>query len=188
MLKEICATEAGQFVAKQAQENGKQLILTSYGELLEGMIGAFKGGLTWWQVLQIPVELGVKMLFEADWFKKMVKEELGVDVTKDGAYAASKLASILTSAGVGVAVGGVAGVIGAVALWFTAEIFTFGIRMLAGWVSSFFTKDGSDYFDQYIGPSRTMSLLKTVLGNDPQTAIMNFMINYMKSTQQKKVA
>ena len=50
------------------------------------------------------------------------------------AYGASKLASVLTAAGVGAAVGGPAGLAGAVAAWFVAELLTWALREFFHWL------------------------------------------------------
>ena len=154
---------------------------------MERLLQGMKGGITWWQLLQIPVELGTRWLVESSWFKTMMKEELGFDVTDDDAYVVSKMASLSTAAVVGGVVTGGWGIIGGVALWFAAELVSFTLRWLAGWVSTWFTKDGSDYFDKYLGPSQTMKLMKWIFGDEPQKQIVEYMKRYMMSTQKKKI-
>jgi len=183
LLGEIAKTAKG----KAAAEAGKDLALNATGELIERMMQGMQGALTWWQLLQIPVEVGTKWMMESKWFKTLMKEELGWNVDDNHSYAVSKAASLATATAVGGVVTGGAGIVGAVLFWFAAELVTFGLRWLAGYVSSWFTKDGSDYFEQWLGPSQTMKLLKWVVGENPQTAILEYMKRYIMSTQTKKI-
>eukprot|EP00092_Neocalanus_flemingeri_P007874 GFUD01008500.1.p1 GENE.GFUD01008500.1~~GFUD01008500.1.p1 ORF type:complete len:382 (-),score=86.66 GFUD01008500.1:163-1308(-) len=176
-LKELVATKTGAIL----KEEGKRLILSATGEMIERMINGMIGAFTWWQLLQIPVEIGTKLLLESKWFKDIS----GVEYDPDEVYRITKYNSIITAATVGGVVAGPAGIGGAIAMWFAAEIVTFGLRVLCGWISSFFTKDGSDYFDQWIGPSKTLSILKKIFGGSEDA--LNFMIKYMNTTQKKKL-
>ena len=178
-------TQAGKLLAENAKEQGKQLILSASGELAERLMQGMQGSITWWQLLQIPVELGTKILLESEWFKTVMKEELGFNITDDHAYLVSKMASLTTASVVGGVVTGGWGIIGAVVLWFAAEFVSFAMRLLAGYVSSWFTEDGSDYFEQYLGPSKTMTLITWILGDDPQEEIFEYMKRYMLSTKNK---
>ena len=84
------------------------------------------------------------MFLKSDWCRNNI-----VNVSEVEAYGLSKVASLGTSAVVGgLVVGNAMGILGAVLMWIAAEVVTFALRILCGWISSFFTADGSDYFDR----------------------------------------
>ncbi|XP_063728764.1 uncharacterized protein LOC134856340 [Symsagittifera roscoffensis] len=142
----------------------KSLIINAQHELVEAVINATRGAFTWWQLLQIPVELGVRLLMESEWFQ----ETFGYhDPGGKWAYAASKLASVGVAGLVGLCVtGGGWGFFGAVLVWFVQELLTFGLRMLSGFVSTHYTHDGGDFFDKWIGESKTLQLFNWIFNTD----------------------
>ena len=150
-------------------EEGKQLMLTSLGELTENMLNASRGAFTWWNLLQIPVELIMGPLL-----KKF-------GATNLEAYGGKKLASFLTAAGVGIAAGGSYGLLGAVIFWIASEIIATMVKLLLRWA-----------FPSLVGQSETVELVKSIYRyfeikiSSGLDASIKWMRKYMDSTQTKK--
>ena len=95
--------DASEGVSDFIKENLKFLILNAQQEFVEAVINATRGAFTWWQLLQIPVELGVHLLMKKKWFQ----DTLGYhDPGGKFAYAASKIASVHAAGLVGLCVTG----------------------------------------------------------------------------------
>jgi hypothetical protein len=71
-----------------AQE-GKQLILTSFGEMTENMLNAGRGAFSWWNLLQIPVELIVGKLMRSNRFTDLQAYGLLSDCSWCGSFGRS---------------------------------------------------------------------------------------------------
>ena len=104
----------------QSQVAGKpleKLLIISSSELKKKMINALNGAASWWQLLQIPVEILTKNMLE----------QVGYDDIE--AYGGSKLASFITASGVGnIIVPGGPGLVASIALWVSLELLAFLIR------------------------------------------------------------
>ncbi|XP_063723824.1 uncharacterized protein LOC134851606 isoform X1 [Symsagittifera roscoffensis] len=158
-------TETGEVFVQVIKEEATRLIVNAEQEIVEALLNASRGAFTWWQLLQIPVELGVRLLMESEWFQ----DELDYrDPTGKWAYAVSKIASIGYAGLVGLCMAGQWGLVGAVVIWFAQELITFGLRMISGWISTFYTSDGRDFFDRYIGPSKSLQLFNWIFNTDYQ--------------------
>ena len=109
-------------VQQMMKETGQQLVLTSSGELLENALISMNGAFNPLQFLQIPVEIFVNIMIKKNCFKN------SSDKDRDAfAYALSKVASMSTSACVGL-ISGPMGMLVAVAFWFAAEVTSYLIR------------------------------------------------------------
>ena len=153
-----------------------ELLLPKIGgecvELLTSNAEFISGTFTLWQLLQIPAEMIVTYAIRAVYPEK-----------EDLAYGCSKLASCITAATIGGVVGGGPwGALGGVVMWFAGETFSFLLRLICKGISKSVTNDSRDVFDDIIGPSRTLRLLKYA-----KDFIVNRMIEYIKSTQKKKL-
>ena len=95
--------DASEGVSDFIKENLNFFILNAQKEFVEAIINATRGAFTWWQLLQIPVELGVCLLMKLEWFQ----DTLGYhDSGGKLAYAASKIASVDVAGLVGLCVTG----------------------------------------------------------------------------------
>ncbi len=158
-------------------EEGKQLVLTTFGEVTENVLNASRGAFTWWNLLQIPVELIVGKLMKSAKFTDLE------------AYGGKKLASCLTAAGVGGFAGGPAGSLASVALWIATEV-------IATFVKCLLAKMFGDGFSSIFGESETLELIKSIYRyfeikiTCGLNASLKRMMDYMESTQsrQKKLA
>lgn len=156
MLKDAAGSEFGSTLIEEALKESINLLRNAGGELVDRLLYEMsKGALTWWQLLQIPVELITRKLLETEW----AKENINMDL--DRAYVLSKQASLGTAVATGGVVGGGApGMGGAVIMWIGAEVVSFTLRILCGWISTFVTEDKTDFFVKYIGKSRTLGVIK----------------------------
>jgi len=151
-------------------ETGKDLVLSSAGEITENMLNACRGAFNWFQLLQIPVEIITKKLLKKN----------GWD--KTAAYGGSKAASLLTSAGVGAMAGGPVGLAASVAFWIGAEVAAYLVRKCLE------TIFGDGYISKF-GESQTEALVlriydwfKCKIKNRTMSGI-EWMQEYMKNAQ-----
>jgi hypothetical protein len=124
-------------------EQGKKIVLSATGEIAERMMSACRGAFTWWQLLQIPVEVITSILIKS----------AGYDEIE--AYGGSKLASVMTSMGIGTLIGGPFGLASSLALWIGAEVVAYLFRAL-------FEKIYGDRFIGFFGESKTEKLVKRI--------------------------
>lgn len=158
------------------KETGKSLVLSASGEITENLLNACRGTFTWWNLLQIPVELITKSFMESKEFSKIE------------AYGGSKLASVLTAAGVGSVAGGPFGLRASVGFWIATEIAAYIFRDL---MERAFGQGFTDIF----GESKTAELAKMIY-NWFKAKIyigmehgITFMKEYINTSQgQKKIA
>ena len=157
-------------------QKGKTLVLTSLQEGIENMLNASRGAFTWWNLLQIPVELIVGSLMRKNGFTDLQ------------AYGGKKLASCLTAVGVGLISGGPWGCLASLAFWIASEIVATLIKLLLA-------KLIGKAFTEKFGESETWDLIKSVYKffevkiKSGLNASLIWMEEYMKSTQcgQKKL-
>ncbi len=157
-------------------QKGKTLVLTSLQEGIENMLNASRGAFTWWNLLQIPVELIVGSLMRKTGFTDLQ------------AYGGKKLASCLTAVGVGLISGGPWGCLASLAFWIASEIVATLIKLLLA-------KLIGKAFTEKFGESETWDLIKSVYKffevktKSGLNAGLIWMEEYMMSTQcgQKKI-
>ena len=163
----------GSLLAQDAIKNfmvqeGKQLILSASGEMIENLMSATRGAFTWWNLLQIPVELVVGKLMKCAGFTDLE------------AYGGKKVASFLTAAGVGLIVGGPFGLLGSVAFWIGAEVVATLIRCLL-----------AKFYPKYFDGSDTVKLIKSIyrfFKVKVESGLhigLDRMLEYMESTQKR---
>lgn len=103
-------------IKEYMEKEGKKLVLTTLGELTENRMNAVRGAFSWFNLIQIPVELLVGNLLKSYGFKELEQ------------YAGKKLASCLTAATVGAFTGGPFGLLGSLAFWIAAEVVATMVR------------------------------------------------------------
>ena len=136
-----------------------------------------RGAFTWWNLLQVPVELIVGKLMKSRGFNDLQ------------AYAVKKVASFSTAAVVGLFAGGPFGLLGSLAFWIAAEVLATLFKCL---LIECLGKDFTNIF----GESDTLELIKSIYRyfeikmKSKLDATLNWMKDYMESTQnrQKKLA
>ena len=70
---------------KFMEDIGTNLVVSASGEIVENLMNACRGAVSWWQLIQIPVEILTKIFLQ----------KVGCD--KIQAYGGSKLASVVTA-------------------------------------------------------------------------------------------
>ena len=129
-------------------------------EVIENLAQAANGAFSPWQLIQIPVEIAVYGICKL--FKKDEKF----------CYDMGKLASFITAAVAGGAVGGQAGFGGAVLFWVVGEFVAWVIRKLLDYFSS-------GRYSERFGDSQTEKLLKCLVVRADQ--LSTFVTNLLKS-------
>lgn len=161
------------FMAKE----GTQLMVTACGEMAENLLSACRGAFSWWNLLQIPVELIVGKLMKNDGYTDLQ------------AYAGKKAASFATAAGVGLIFGGPFGCLASIGFWIAAEVVSTLIKCLLA-------KAFGERFTSTFGESQTIELIKSIYRyfemkvKGACDASLQWMQAYIESTQnrQKKLA
>ena len=154
-------------------KEGKQLVLSSLGEMTENMLNAGRGAFSWWNLLQIPVELIVGKLMSAKGFTDLE------------AYAGKKLASSMTAAGVGFMAGGPFGALGSVAMWIAMEVGACLVKCLLA-------KSFGEQFTNIFGESETLKLIKSIYRyfqmkwEGGMNASIDWMVDYIRANQNRQ--
>ena len=157
------------FMAKE----GKRLILSSLGEMAENMLNAGRGAFSWWNLLQIPVELIVGKFLRSTGFTDLQ------------AYGGKKLASCLTAGLVGFFAGGPFGILGSIAMWIAMEVVAFLIKVIM-------TRYIGKTFINFFGKSETLELIKSIYRyfeikmNAGLDASIRWMLDYISSDQNRQ--
>ena len=154
-------------------KEGKQLVLSSLGEMTENMLNAGRGAFSWWNLLQIPVELIVGKLMSAKGFTDLE------------AYAGKKLASSMTAAGVGFMAGGPFGALGSVAMWIAMEVGACLVKCLLA-------KSFGEQFTNIFGESETLKLIRSIYRyfqmkwEGGMNASIDWMVDYIRANQNRQ--
>ena len=157
------------------EKEGKTLILSCLGEMTENMLNFSRGAFSWWNLLQVPVELIVGKLMSSTGFTDLQ------------AYGGKKLASCLTAAGVGALAGGPFGCLGSVAFWIASEVVTTLFKCL------FAKLGGKRYTETFGGESDTLKLIGSIYRyfemkmKNGLVASLKWMADYMESTQSNNL-
>ena len=128
---------------KELAVEAKEVILRCLNKGIKYIAKSLEGASSWWNLLQLPVELIVRELMRWDEFT-----ELQV-------YAGGKLASCLTATGVGTVHGGPHGCVISVAFWLSAEVAATLIKVML-------SKTFGTGFTSVFGESETVELIKSI--------------------------
>ena len=170
---------ANRAIQELGEELGSQALVKSGTRITQevaenGLSSLSKGATSWWNLLQIPMEIGVKILLRSNL----------IGCTELEAYAGSKLASMGTAAAVGFRVGGPLGALGSTGLWLLTEVISYFISI--GMEEAF----GEKYTD-WFGKSKTHELVKSLwkkvlnlIVNPVFDATIERMIEYIQATQK----
>merc|ERR1711872_208408 len=151
--------------------HGKKIALTAFGEVTESIMNASGGAFSWYNLLQIPVELIVGQIMQKKGFTDLQ------------AYGGKKLASCLTTTGVGVLVGGPVGCLVSVVVWLAAEIVATFTRLLLA----------KTFGKTIFGESDSVNLLKSIYTyfkmklDGGMDASLQWMQDYIAQFQKKKL-
>ncbi len=128
-----------QWMAKE----GAQIMRPVIGRSAENMVNVCRGAFTWWNLLQVPVEMFVGKLLRCAGCSDLQ------------AYGGKKAASVLTAAGVGLVVAGPFGCLGSVCFWIVAEVIATLVKLLLGEILG-------EGFTAVFGESDTVNLIKSI--------------------------
>ena len=160
------------------KDTGSKIVLSSFGEWNENLMNGCKGAFTPYQLLQIPVEVITKLLLQKGGLDKLA------------VHGGGKLASFLTSMGVGLMATGPTGLAASIAFWIASEIASYFFRLLLVklWPED---KIGSS-FHSIFGDSQTGDLARAVyqwFATKVKLGLscgISWMMEYIKGAQHNK--